>query len=71
MERGLQVELSPNEENSLRRLAQKAGGREGLRPENVTRLIALGLVEKRGSDLDLSPLGVERMAKLLGDSQRG
>jgi hypothetical protein len=77
MARGLLVELSPQEEITLLRIANGVHGSLGLRKGNVTRLHLLNLVEERGQPyfgltassrggltFDLTALGKETVARL-------
>ena len=63
MERGLLVELSPNEERALQRIAF-GFDQTGLRLDYLARLRLLALVEARDSALGLTALGARRIAKL-------
>jgi hypothetical protein len=54
--------LSPHEEITLRRIAYGAAGIWGDRQHDVARLIALGLVAKRGNAIVLTSLGESRIA---------
>ena len=63
MERGLLVELSPNEESALQHIAL-GFDQTGLRLDCLTRLKLLELVEARDSALVLTALGARRVATL-------
>ncbi|GEP61968.1 hypothetical protein RSO01_91340 [Reyranella soli] len=69
MERGLLVELSPNEESALQRIAF-GFDQTGLRLDYLTRLKLLALVEPRDSALVLTALGARRVATLHDSAPR-
>ena len=69
MERGLLVELSPNEESALQRIAI-GFDQTGLRLDYLTRLKLLALVEARDNALVLTALGAQRIATLRGSESR-
>ena len=60
MAAGLLDELSPNEETTLFRIANRGDCVHDLRGTSVARLIALAFVEKHGTCLALTDLGRER-----------
>lgn len=61
MERGLLVELSPNENMLLRQIAR---GLEptAMRQHDVTRLELLALIKRHGNAVALTALGARRIA---------
>jgi hypothetical protein len=63
MVRGLLVELSPNEESALQRIAL-GFDQAGLRLDYLARLKLMALVEARDSALVLTALGAQRIATL-------
>jgi hypothetical protein len=65
MERGLLVELGPNEETALQRIAQ--GVMLTMDMEARYRLKQLALIEETGTDFKLTALGRRRLA-LLGSA---
>ena len=69
MERGLLVELSPNEERALQRISFRFD-QTGLRLDCLMRLKLLALVEARDSALVLSALGARRVAALHDSAPR-
>ena len=69
MERGLLVELSPNEESALQRIAF-GFDQTGLRLDYLTRLKVLALVEVRDRALVLTALGARRVATLRDSAPR-
>jgi hypothetical protein len=69
MERGLLVELSPNEESVLQRIAFRFD-QTGLCLDYLTRLNLLALVEARDSALVLTALGARRVATLHDSAPR-
>jgi hypothetical protein len=62
MERGLLVELSPNEETALQRVAQGAMLTVDMESHHLARLKQLALVEETGTDFKLTALGKRRLA---------
>jgi hypothetical protein len=62
MERGLLVELSPNESKVL---CQIASGYEqmAMRHDYITRLKLLALIERRGDAMTLTALGERRLSE--------
>jgi len=65
MEAGLLVELSPNDENTLRRVAQGIAEPHTLLPESIERLKEFMLVEGKGEKIALTELGKARVAALI------
>jgi hypothetical protein len=64
MERGLFVELSPHERNTLFRIAN-GDDRSGFHnAAHVVRLQKLGLIEDNGPFIDLTALGKQRVERL-------
>jgi hypothetical protein len=63
VERGLLVELSPNEETALQRIAQGLVPTTNMEPRHVARLRQLGLIVEVGTDFKLTDLGRRRLAK--------
>jgi hypothetical protein len=61
MERGLLVELSPNEEIALRRIAQGIMLTPDMEPRHLSRLKQLALIKEAGTDLKLTDLGRRRL----------
>jgi hypothetical protein len=62
MERGLVVELSPNEETALQRVAQGAMLTVNMESHHLVRLKQLALIEETGTDFKLTALGRRRLA---------
>ena len=62
MERGLLVELSPNEETALQRIAQGMMLTMDMEPHYLARLKQLALIEETGTDFRLTDLGRRRLA---------
>jgi hypothetical protein len=62
MERGLLVELSPNEETALQRIAQGVMLTVDMEPHHLVRLQQLALIEATGTDFRLTDLGRQRLA---------
>jgi hypothetical protein len=62
MERGLLVELSPNEETALQRIAQGVVLTMDMEARHLARLKRLALIEETGSDFKLTDLGRRRLA---------
>ena len=62
MERGLLVELSPNEQSALRRIAQGVMLTADMEPRYLARLKQLALIEVAGTDFKLTDLGRRRLA---------
>jgi hypothetical protein len=61
MERGLLVELSPNEETALQRIAQGIMLTTDMEPRHLSRLKQLALIEVTGTDFKLTDLGRRRL----------
>jgi predicted transcriptional regulator len=61
MERGLQVELSPNEETALQRIAQGVMPTNDMEQHHLARLKQLALIEETGTDFKLTDLGKRRL----------
>jgi hypothetical protein len=61
MERGLLVELSPNEETAWRRIAQGIMLTTDMEPRHLSRLKQLALIEEAGTDLKLTDVGRRRL----------
>ena len=61
MERGLLVELSPNEETALQRIAQGIMLTTDMEPRHLSRLRQLALIEETGTDSRLTDLGRRRL----------
>jgi hypothetical protein len=62
MERGLLVELSPNEETALQRIAQGTMLTVDMESHHLARLKQLALIEETGTDFKLTALGRRRLA---------
>jgi predicted transcriptional regulator len=62
MERGLLVELSPNEETALQRIAQGMMLTTDMEGHHLVRLKQLALIEDTGTDFKLTDLGRHRLA---------
>jgi hypothetical protein len=62
MERGLLVELSPNEETALQRIAQGMMLTTDMEPHHLARLTQLALIEATASDFKLTDLGRRRLS---------
>ncbi len=62
MERGLLVELSPNEETALQRIAQGVMLTTDMETHHLVRLKQLLLIEETGTDFRLTDLGRRRLA---------
>jgi hypothetical protein len=62
MERGLLIELSPNEATGLHRVAQGLMLTEDMAQHHLIRLKRLSLIEETGTDFTLTVLGVRRLA---------
>jgi hypothetical protein len=62
MERGLLVELSPNEETALQRIAQGMMLTMDMESQHLVRLKQLALIEETGTDFKLTGLGRHRLA---------
>jgi hypothetical protein len=60
MDRGIRAPLSPNEEATLRRVAQGIATRDEVRAADLAHLIHLLLVEEIDGRLTLSALGRQR-----------
>jgi len=61
MERGLLVELSPNEETALQRIAQGLMLTTDMAPQHLARLKQLALIEETGTNFRLTALGTRRL----------
>jgi predicted transcriptional regulator len=61
MERGLLVELSPNEETALQRIAQGMMLTMDMESQHLARLKQLALIEEAGTDFKLTALGRRRL----------
>ena len=57
-------ELTPNEENSLLRIADGADAQDDVEEAAVSRLQSLELVEQRGVSFGLTLIGVRKVAQL-------
>jgi hypothetical protein len=66
MANGLLAALSPNEDTTLRRIANGDAHPRSLREADVTRLKRLGLVEESRTGLALSLTGQQRLGGALG-----
>jgi hypothetical protein len=64
MARGLLVELSPNEEIALRRLAEGMVETKDVQERHLERLKLLALVEVTEKDFRLTSLGQRRLSML-------
>jgi predicted transcriptional regulator len=62
MERGLLVELSPNEETALHRVTQGLMLTEDMGQHHLIRLKQLALIEETGTHFKLTVLGIQRLA---------
>jgi DNA-binding IclR family transcriptional regulator len=62
VKRGLRVELSPNEETALQRIAQGMMLTKDMESRHLARLKQLGLIEEAGTDFKLTYLGGRRLA---------
>ena len=62
MERGLLVELSPNEETALQRIAQGMMLTMNMEAHHLVRLKQLALIEETETDFKLTDLGRHRLA---------
>jgi hypothetical protein len=62
MARGLLVELSPNEETALQRIAQGMMLTADMELHHLARLKQLALIEETGTDFRLTDLGRHRLA---------
>jgi hypothetical protein len=60
MERGLLVELSPRERNTLLRIANGDSRGGTLHPGHIKRLVLLALIEDDGPFYQLTALGKQR-----------
>ena len=58
----LPVELSPNEETALQRIAQGMMPTTDMEAHHLVRLKQLALIEDRGTDFRLTDLGMHRVA---------
>jgi predicted transcriptional regulator len=61
MERGLLIELSPNEETALQRIAQGMMLTMDMESQHLVRLKQLALIEETGTDFKLTALGRRRL----------
>jgi hypothetical protein len=64
MERGLLVELSPRERNTLLRIANGDSRGGTLHPGHIKRLVLLALIEDDGPFYQLTALGKQRVEGL-------
>ena len=62
MERGLLIELRPNEETALHRVAQGLMLTEDRQQRHLIRLKQLALIEEAGQDFKLTVFGIQRLA---------
>jgi hypothetical protein len=62
MERGLLVELSPNEETALQHIAQGVMLTMDMEARYLARFKQLALIEETGTDFKLTALGRRRLA---------
>ena len=62
MERGLLIELSPNEETALHRVAQGLMLTEDMQQRHLVRLKQLALIEETATDFKPTVLGIQRLA---------
>ena len=62
MERGLLIELSPNEETALQRVAQGLMLTDDMEQHHLVRLKLLALIDETGTDFKLTALGIQRLA---------
>lgn len=62
MDRGLRAQLSPNEENTLRRIAMGLSHKDELNAQHVAHLAALQLIERPDGVWRLTALGRARNA---------
>ena len=62
MERGLLIELSPQETMALIEIAD--GGVDTVSEKELDRLHMLGLVEQRGISIGLTAIGIRTIARL-------
>ena len=56
-DRGLRAQLSPNEEATLRRIAEAEDSQQQLRAADIGHLVALRLIERRDGAWQLTPSG--------------
>jgi predicted transcriptional regulator len=61
MERGLLIELSPNEETALHRVAQGLMLTEDMAQHHLIRLKQLALIQETGADFKLTVIGILRL----------
>ena len=61
MERGLLIELSPNEA-ALQRIAQGLMLTDDMGQHHLVRLKLLALIDEAGTDFKLTALGIQRLA---------
>jgi hypothetical protein len=71
MANGLFAALSPNEDATLRRIANGGAHPKSLRESDVVRLKRLGLVEESRRGLSLSLLGQQRLGGTLPPASTG
>jgi hypothetical protein len=71
MERGLLAPLSPNEQTTLRRVANGISKPKHLRTASIARLKLLALVEEHDGRIRLTSLGSRRWRSDTGDSPGG
>jgi hypothetical protein len=62
-ERGLSSRLSPNELNTLRRIAHGAGETADLNRDHIARLVLLKLVSRLSNDVVITTLGKQRIVQ--------
>jgi predicted transcriptional regulator len=68
--RGLLVELSPNEEIALQRIARGVMHTPDMEARHLARLKQLGLIEESGTDFKLTELGRTRLVRRGAQSQK-
>ncbi len=66
MDRAPQGRLSPNEENTLRMIAQGKTEMKHMRSKDMSRLTNFGLTETVDGRIQLTALGQERLASSIG-----
>lgn len=64
MDRGLRAPLSPNEESTLRQIADKALSQDHLRPADLQRLRVLQLIDICDGLWRLTTMGLLRLGTL-------
>lgn len=62
MERCLLIQLRPNEETALHRVAEGLMLTEDMQQRHLIRLKQLSLIEETGTDLKPTVLGIQRLA---------